>query len=114
MLNVEDGKAMVGITEIILEIIVVAIVLWLVGRWLVGKKTTSVIHAIWIAVLGVIIARVIGLIPVIGEIGGIISLIVWVYLIKRFFQTNWMKALIVGIVAAIVLYVIHFIIPSLP
>ena len=104
---------MVGITEIILEIIVVAIVLWLVGRWLVGK-TASVIHAIWIAVLGVIIARIIGLIPVIGEIGGIISLIVWVYLIKRFFATNWMKALIVGIVAAIVLYIVHFLIPGLP
>jgi hypothetical protein len=102
-----------SITEIILEIIVVAIVLWLVGRWLVGKAA-SVVHAIWIAVLGVIIARIIGLIPVIGEIGGIISLIVWVYLIKRFFQTSWMKALIVGIVAAIVLYIVHFLIPSLP
>ena len=104
---------MVGITEIILEIIVVAIVLWLVGRWLVGKAA-SVVHAIWIAVLGVIIARIIGLIPVIGEIGGLISLIVWVYLIKRFFKTSWMKALIVGIVAVIVLYIIHFLIPSLP
>ena len=103
---------MVGITEIILEIIVVAIVLWLVGRWLVGKAA-SVVHAVWIAVLGVIIARIIGLIPVIGEIGGLISLIVWVYLIKRFFKTSWMKALIVGIVAAIVLYIIHFLIPSL-
>jgi len=103
-----------SITEIIVEIIVVAIVLWLVGRWLVGKKAASIVHAIWIAVLGVIIARVIGLIPVIGEIGGIISLIVWVYLIKRFFATNWMKALIVGIAAAIVLYIIHLLIPSLP
>ena len=102
-----------SITEIVVEIIVVAIVLWLVGRWLVGKAA-SVIHAIWIAVLGVIIARVIGFIPVIGEIGGIISLIVWVYLIKRFFATSWMKALIVGIVAAIVLYIVHFLIPALP
>ena len=83
------------------------------GRWLVGKAA-NVIHAIWIAVLGVIIARVIGLIPVIGQIGGLISLIVWVYLIKRFFATGWMKALIVGVVAAIVLYVIHFLIPTLP
>ena len=104
-----------SITELIVEIILVVVSLWLVGRWVVGKNA-NVVHAIWIAVLGVIIAWVIDrFVPIIG---GIISLIVWVYLIKRFFATSWMKALIVGIVALIVYYIIHYLvyllIPTLP
>ena len=99
---------MVSITATIVEIIVGAIilapVLWLVGRAIVGK-TASLMHAIWIVVLGVIINAVLGAL-VHGLLGLLVTLVVWVALIKEFFKTSWGKAAIVGIVAIIVLAII--------
>src|SRR5208337_3982500 len=92
------------IVEIIVGVIILAPVLWLVGRAMVGK-TASLWHAIWIVVLGVIINTVLGVF-VQGLLGLLITLVVWVALIKHFFKTNWSKAAIVGIVATVVLAII--------
>jgi hypothetical protein len=106
---------MVSMTAIILEIIVGAIilapVLWVVGRAIVGK-TASLMHAIWIVVLGVIINAVLGAL-VHGLLGLLVTLVVWVALIKVFFKTGWGKAAIVGIVAIIVLAVIAVVLAAL-
>jgi hypothetical protein len=92
------------IVEIIVGVIILAPVLWLVGRAMVGK-TTSLMHSVWIVVLGVIINTVLGAL-VQGLLGLLITLVVWIALIKHFFKTSWSKAAIVGIVATIVLAVI--------
>lgn len=106
---------MVSITAVILDIIVSAIilapVLWLVGRAMVGK-TASFMHAIWIVVLGVIINAILGA-YVHGLLGLVVTLIVWVALIKQFFRTGWGKAAIVGIVAIIVLAIIAIVLAAL-
>ena len=46
--------------QIVVGIIVVAPVLWLVGRALVGKDKAKLTDAIWIVVLGTIIGAVVG------------------------------------------------------
>jgi hypothetical protein len=106
---------MVSITAMIVEIIVGAIilapVLWLVGRAIVGK-TASFMHAIWIVVLGVIINTILGAF-VHGLLGLVITLLVWVVLIKQFFETSWGKAAIVGIVAIIVLAIIAVVLAAI-
>jgi len=106
---------MVSITAMIVEIIVGAIilapVLWLVGRAMVGKAA-SLIHAIWIVVLGVIINTILGAF-VHGMLGLLVTLVVWVGLIKTFFKTGWGKAAIVGIVAIVVLAIITIILAAL-
>jgi len=93
-----------AIVELIVGIIILAPVLWLVGRAMVGK-TASIVHAIWIVVLGVIINTVLGVF-VQGILGLLVTLVVWVGSIKYFFKTSWSKAAIVGIVATIVLAII--------
>jgi len=106
---------MVSITAVIVEIIVGAIilapVLWLVGRAIVGKSA-SLMHAVWIVVLGVIINAVLGAF-VHGLLGLLVTLVVWVALIKQFFKTGWGKAAVVGIVAIIVLAIIAIVLAAL-
>ncbi len=92
------------IVEIIVGVIILAPVLWLVGRAMVGK-TASLVHSVWIVVLGVIINTILGAF-VQGLLGLLITLVVWVALIKHFFKASWSKAAIVGIVATIVLAII--------
>jgi hypothetical protein len=97
--------------EIIVGVIIIAPILWLVGRALVGKKA-SFVHAIWIVVLGVVINAILGSF-VHGVLGFVITLIVWVFLIKHFFQTGWGHAIIVGVVAIVVLVIIVIILAAL-
>ena len=99
------------IAEIIVGAIILAPVLWLVGRAIVGK-TASFMHAIWIVVLGVIINAVLGAF-VHGLVGLLVTLVVWVFLIKEFFKTGWVKAAVVGIVAIIVLAIIAIVLAAL-
>ncbi|MGA2240329.1 MAG: hypothetical protein ABSG74_14075 [Candidatus Bathyarchaeia archaeon] len=106
---------MASITAVILEIIVGAIilapVLWLVGRAIVGK-TASLMHAIWIVVLGVIINAILGTF-VHGLLGLLVTLVLWLVLIKQFFATSWGKAALVAIVAVVVLAIIAVILAFL-
>ena len=106
---------MVSITAMIVEIIVSAIilapVLWLVGRAMVGKAA-SLMHAVWIVVLGVIINTVLGAF-IHGMLGLLVTLVVWVGLIKTFFKTGCGKAAIVGIVAIVILTIIAVILAAL-
>jgi len=106
---------MASITAVILEIIVGAIilapVLWLVGRAIVGK-TASLMHAVWIVVLGVIINAILGMF-VHGLLGLLVTLVLWLVLIKQFFATSWGKAALVAIVAVVVLAIIAVILAFL-
>jgi len=92
------------IVEIIVGVIILAPVLWLVGRAMVGK-TASLVHAVWIVVLGVIINTALGAL-IQGLLGLLITLVIWIALIRHFFKTSWSKAAIVGIVAIVVLAII--------
>ncbi len=91
--------------QIIVSVIVIAPVLWLVGRGLVGKDKAKFTDAIWIVALGVVIGTVIGG-YVHGLLGMLISLVIWLALIKHFFDCGWGKAFLIAIVAIVVLIVI--------
>lgn len=97
------------IIQLIASIIIVSPVLWLVGRWLVGAEKAKFTDAIWIVVLGVIIGTILGNF-VHGTIGFIVTLIIWLGLIKHFFDCGWLKALLIAIIAIITFIVISAII----
>jgi len=93
------------IISVIVGVIIVAPVLWLVGRSMVGGAKAKFTDAIWIVVLGTIINAVLNaFIP--GFLGIIVTLVVWVALIKHFFDAGWGKALLIGIIAIVVLVII--------
>ncbi len=100
------------ILQLIVSVIIVSPVLWLVGRWLVGKEKAKFTDAIWIVVLGIIIGTILGNF-VHGTIGFIVALIIWLGLIKHFYDCGWLKAFLIAVVAVIVFFIITAIILAL-
>ena len=93
------------VIRIIVSTIVIAPVLWLSGRALVGKEKAKFTDAIWIVVLGTVIAAIFGALFV-GFIALIIQLLIWLALVKYFFDCGWLKALAISILAVIIFAVI--------
>jgi len=71
------------------------------GRAIVGKEKAKFIDAIWIVVLGTVIGTFFGAFFS-GFIAAIILLIMWLALVKHFFDCGWLKALAISIFAIIV------------
>ncbi|MGQ9552321.1 MAG: hypothetical protein ACUVUE_07840 [Candidatus Bathycorpusculaceae bacterium] len=103
-------------TSIIVQIVVAAVilapVLWTVGKWFVGKKKARFTDAVWIGVLGVIINAVLSLLlpGSLGSIlGTLIMIVVWLGLIRHFFDCGWGRALVIAIIAGIIYWIITMI-----
>jgi hypothetical protein len=89
--------------------VILAPVLWTVGKWFVGKNKAKFIDALLIAVLGVVISSVISFILPgwMGSLlGTIIMIVVWLALIRHFYECSWLKALIIAIVAGILYWIL--------
>ncbi len=93
------------VVQIVVGIIVVAPVLWLAGRALVGGEKAKFTDAIWIVVLGTVLGAVVG--AFVGSLlAAIIILVVWLGLIKHFFDCGWLRALAIAIVAVVIFVII--------
>ena len=104
------------LTSLVIQIVVAAVtlapVLWTVGKWFVGKKKAKFTDALWIGVLGVVIGAVIGFLLsgwVGTAVGTIIMMIVWLGLIRRFFDCGWLKGFVIAVIAGIIYSVITLI-----
>ncbi|MEN3053559.1 MAG: hypothetical protein ABC542_02465 [Candidatus Methanosuratincola petrocarbonis] len=82
------------------------------GRWLVGKDKAKFTDAIWIVVIGTIVGAIFGYFEL-GLIGTIIMLIIWLALIKHFFDCGWLKALLIAIVTVVVFIIIGIVLALL-
>jgi hypothetical protein len=93
--------------QIVVSTVILAPVLWLAGRALVGKDKAKFLDAIWIVLLGTVIGAVVGaLAPFGGLVAAVIMFIVWLALIKHFFDCGWLMALAIAIIAVIIFVVI--------
>jgi len=96
------------LSQIVVGTIIIAPILWLAGRALVGKEKAKFTDAIWIALLGIVIGAVVG--ALIGGLGGLIAavimFVIWLALIKHFFDCGWIMALAIAIIAVIFFVVI--------
>ena len=95
--------------QIVVGIIVLAPVLWISGRLLAGKDKAKFTDAIWIVVLGVVIGAIVGYF-IYGLVSWIIMLIVWLALVKHFFDCGWLKAFAISIIAVLIFIVIAVVI----
>jgi hypothetical protein len=91
--------------QIVVGVIVIAPILWLAGRALAGKEKAKFTDAIWIVLLGTVIGAFIGA-YIGGLIAALIMFIVWLALIKHFFDCGWIKALVIAIIAVIIFVVL--------
>lgn len=94
------------VIQIIVGIIIIAPALWIAGRALVGTQKAKFKDAIWIVVLGIIIGVVVGAIVHVGFLSALIMFIIWLALIKHFFDCGWLKAFAIAIVAVIIFLII--------
>jgi len=93
------------VISIIVNTIIISPVLWLSGRAIVGKQKAKFTDAIWIVILGTVIGTFFGAFFS-GIIATIIILILWLALVKHFFDCGWLKAFIISMLAVIVFAVI--------
>jgi hypothetical protein len=91
--------------QIVVGIIVTAPVLWLAGRALVGKEKAKFLDAVWIVALGTVIGAVVGAL-IGGLVAAVIMFIVWLALIKHFFDCGWLMAFAIAVIAVIIYIVI--------
>ena len=108
MINL-DAAIVNMIVQIIVNIVILAPVLWIAGRLLVSKDKAKFTDALWIVVLGTIIGSVFQYLFD-GIIASLIVLFIWLTLVKHFFDTGWIKAFIIAVVAILIWIVIAFII----
>ena len=91
--------------QIVVGIVILAPVLWLAGRALVGKEKAKFLDAVWIVALGTIIGAVVGAL-IGGLIAAVIMFIIWLALIKHFFDCGWLMALVIAIIAVVIFIII--------
>ncbi|MCW4007370.1 MAG: hypothetical protein NWF09_01575 [Candidatus Bathyarchaeota archaeon] len=95
--------------HLIVNIIILSPVLWISGRLLAGKDKAKFTDAIWIVVLGTVIGGVFQYFFS-GLLASLIVLFIWLALVKHFFDTGWLRALAIAIVAILIWIVIAVII----
>jgi hypothetical protein len=93
------------LVQIVVGTVILAPVLWLAGRGLVGKEKARLLDAIWIVLLGTVIGAVVGAF-ISGLVAALIMFIIWLALIKHFFDCGWLMAFAIAIVAVIIFVVI--------
>ena len=89
------------VLQIIVSIIITSPSLWIAGRILVGKNKAKLSDAVWIIAVGTIIRAIIsGFFH--GGLAEFVQFLLWLYLIRVRYETNWLKAFIVSILAVVV------------
>ena len=97
------------LASIIVNIVVLSPALWISGRLLAGKDKAKFTDALWIVVLGTVIGGIFQYFFA-GIIAAIVVLFIWLALVKHFFDTGWLKAFVIAIVAILIWIVIAVII----
>lgn len=102
---------MIGLTALIINIVIgtviVAPVVWISGRALVGKEKAKFSDAIWIVILGSVVGTLFGAFST-GLIGSVVQLILWLLVVKHFFDCGWLKAFAISIVAVVIFSIVTF------
>lgn len=89
----------------IIGLIVLTFVFYVAGRVVVGGKRALLSDAFVISLFGTIVASILGLFFR-QWVGLILSLVVWLLLIKHYYETGWLGSLAVAIIAVIIYIVI--------
>ncbi|MBS7616632.1 hypothetical protein KEJ45_05495 [Candidatus Bathyarchaeota archaeon] len=84
------------------ELIVMAIVLYIAGLIVVGKRRALFSDAFIIALVGTFLSTLFIIFIPYGLLASILGIIVWLLLIKQFYETGWLGAIAVGILAIII------------
>ncbi len=96
------------VLNVLIPTIVLSPILWLSGRALAGKENAKFSDAIWIVLIGTLFGSIFSTVFS-GLIASIIQLVVWLALVKHFFDCGWLKALAISIFAVLIFIAIAII-----
>ena len=98
------GISTTMVAALIVEVIVISLVLWASGRALVGKEKAEFTDAIWIRVLGLIVGALVQ--NIMPFAGWLLALIIWLALIRHFFDRGWVRAFLIALPAIVIFVVV--------
>jgi len=105
----EEYRLLFAATRFIVSLIILSVVFYIAGIIVVGKRRALFSDAIVISLLGTAVGIVCDFFfP--SLIGALLSLFVWLLLIRYYYETGWFGALAVGILAVIIAVVISAIV----
>ena len=90
--------------QIVVSVIVVSPSLWLAGRAIVGGKKAKFTDAIIIVVAGVIVGGIFNYFFT-GLLAALIQLLIWLGLVKHFFDASWGQSIAIAVIAVIIFIV---------
>jgi hypothetical protein len=91
-----------GIVWFFVELLILTVVLYLAGRIVVGGKRALFSDAFIIALLGTVLSALFVAFVPYSLIALLLSIFVWLLLIKRLYETGWLGAIAVGILTMII------------
>lgn len=91
--------------QVVVNILILSPVLWVSGRALVGAEKAKFIDAVWIVVLGTVISTIFNSLFS-GIIASILLFVILLALVKHFFDSGWLKAFVISLLAVIIFAVI--------
>ena len=104
------GSLVGQLLNFVIGLTILTIVFYIAGRVVVGEKRALFSDALVISLLGTIVANMVSLfMPRASLIGLILSLVIWLLLIRHYYETGWLGALAVTIMAVIVYVAVWFI-----
>jgi hypothetical protein len=115
LIGQELTEPLVGqLLNFIIGLTILTIVFYIAGRAVVGKKRALFSDALVISLLGTIVANIVSLfMPSAPLIGLILSLVIWLLLIRHYYETGWLGAFAVAVMAVIVYVAILFVLSIL-
>lgn len=96
----------------VLNLVILTVVFYVAGAIVVGRQRALVSDAFVISLLGTIVSSIC-LLFFSPLIGWILSLVIWLLLIRHYYETGWLGALAVAILAVIVFIVVSVILSLL-
>jgi len=99
------GETVLALVSFVVSLLVLTVVFYIAGAIVVGRQRALLSDAFVIALLGTVVNSIC-LVFFPPLVGLILSLIIWLLLIRRYYETGWLGALAVGILAVIVSVVV--------
>ena len=73
------------------------------------RQKARFIDAVWIVIAGVIVGAIVSLVFGSSILGTLIQLMVWLALVRRFFDATWGQAMVIAILAVVIFIVVSLI-----
>jgi len=102
----EGSRIIFPLVWFFVSLLVLAVVLYLAELVVVGARRALFSDAFLISLLGTVLSTVFFLFIPYSLIALLLSIFVWLLLIKRLYETRWLNAIAVGILAIIIYLVV--------